>query len=153
MDIEEIIQRIIDNGNVEDMHKLSDMLEDTMETIQKYDEDCYKEYEMELYEIAYGKRLPNEFKIEWVKNMNPIAKWDLEEIKNIYSRYNIDIPLHSFFVIINLLYSDMENSLGQVNTEEDLTKYIQASNDWYYDEDAKNTQEAKLLAYWKYIVN
>ena len=33
MDIEEIIQKIIDNGKVEDMEELSDMLEDTMEII------------------------------------------------------------------------------------------------------------------------
>lgn len=49
MDIEEIIQKIVDNGRVEDMETLSDILEDTMELIQKYDPDCYKEYEMELY--------------------------------------------------------------------------------------------------------
>lgn len=153
IDIEEIIQRIIDNGNIQDMHTLSEILEDTMEIIEKYDEECYKEYEMELYTMAYGKKLPDKIKFEWVKNMKPIARWGLEEIKDIYSRYDIDIPLYSFFVIINLLYSDMKNSLGQIENEEDLTKYIQATNDWYYDEDAKNTEEAKLLAYWKHIVN
>lgn len=153
MDIEEIIQKIIDNGKVEDMETLSDILEDTMEEIEKYDKKCYDKYVMELYKMAYGKKLPDKLKIKWVNNMNPVARWGIEEIKDIYSRYEVNIPLYSFFVIINLLYSDMVNSLGRINNEDDLIRYIQATNDWYYDEDAYNTEEAKLLAYWEYIVN
>ena len=37
MDIEEYIERIVDNGKIEDMQELSDMLEDTMEIIKDYD--------------------------------------------------------------------------------------------------------------------
>ena len=53
MDIEEIIQKIVDNGKVEDMKTLSDILEDTMEELKKYDQDCFNEYMMELYKMAY----------------------------------------------------------------------------------------------------
>lgn len=156
MDIEEIIQKIVDNGRIEDMEELSDILEDTMEEIEKYDKECYDKYIMKLYKMAYGKKLPDKLKIQWVNNMKPVARWgieQIEEIKDIHSRYEVNIPLYSFFVIINLLYSDMANSLGGINNEDDLTRYIQATNDWYYDEDAHNTEEAKLLAYWEYIVN
>ena len=38
MDIEDYIERIIDNGKIEDMQELSDMLEDTMEIIKESDE-------------------------------------------------------------------------------------------------------------------
>ena len=41
MDIEEYIEKIVDNGRIEDMQELSDMLEDTMEIIKDYDEKCY----------------------------------------------------------------------------------------------------------------
>lgn len=153
MEIEDYIEKIVDNGRVEDMKALSDILEDTMEEIEKYDKKCYDKYVMELYKMAYGKKLPDKLKIKWVNNMNPAARWGIEEIKDIYSRYEVNIPLYSFFVIINLLYSDMVNSLGRINNEDDLTRYIQAANDWYYDEDAYNTEEAKLFAYWEYIVN
>lgn len=156
MDIEEIIQKIVENDRVEDMETLSDILEDTMEELEKYDKDCFDKYMMELYKMAYGKKLPDKIKIEWVNNMKPVARWgveQIEEIKDIHLRYGINMPLYSFFVIINLLYSDMVNSLGEINSEEDLTRYIQATNDWYYDEDAYNTEEAKLLAYWEHIVN
>lgn len=156
MDIEEIIQKIVDNGRIEDMKTLSDMLEDTMEELEKYDKNCFDKYMMKLYKMAYGNVLPDKLKIQWVNNMKPAARWQveqIEEIKNIYRRYGVNMPFYSFFVIINLLYSDMSNSLGEINNEEDLTRYIQATNDWYYDEDAYNTQEAKLLAYWEYVVN
>ena len=40
MEIEDYIEKIVDNGRVEDMEELSDMLEDTMEIVQKYDILC-----------------------------------------------------------------------------------------------------------------
>ena len=46
MDIEEYIEKIVDNGKIEDMQELSDMLEDTMEIIKDYDKECYKDFEM-----------------------------------------------------------------------------------------------------------
>lgn len=153
MDIEEIIQKIVDDGRIEDMHELSDILEDTLEMLEKYDKECYKEYEMKLYEMAYGKVLTDEIKIKWVEKMRPSAKWRIEEAQEIYARYGIEMPFYSFFVIINMIFSDMNRVLGIGNDEETINKYIDATQNWYFDEDAQNTQEAKLYNYWKYIVN
>jgi hypothetical protein len=153
MDVEEIIQVIVDNGRLEDMHELSDMLEDTIEMLKEYYPEEYKKYQMQLYEMAYGEILCDELKIEWVKNMRPEARWNIEEIEDIYQRYGLEMPLYSFFVIMNMLYSDLGRALGEVNNNDSLTKYIQATKDWYFDEDARNTQEVKLYNYWKYIVN
>lgn len=153
MDIEEIIQVIVDNGKIEDMHELSDILEDTIEIIKDYDNECYKEFEMKLYEMAYGKKLTDDMKREWVKKMRPMPKWSEEEVQEIYSKYVIEMPFYSFFVIINMMYSDMGKILGTENDNETLIKYIEASQNWYFDEDTINTQEAKLYNYWKYIVN
>ena len=153
MHVEKMIQRIVDNGRQEDMEELSEILEDLMYKLKEYDEKDYKKYEMSLYEMAYGKQLTDEMKLEWVKDMKPMGKWDFQEIEQIYSRYEIDVPIYSFYVVVNLLFSDMKRTLGTADEEEDLIKYIQAAHDWYYDEDATNTEEAKLYAYWKYIVN
>ena len=75
MDIEEYIEKIVDNGKIEDMETLSDLLEDTLEIIKDYDKDCYKEMEMKLYTMAYGKKLTDNMKREWVKKMRPMSKW------------------------------------------------------------------------------
>lgn len=153
MEIEDIIQTIIDNGSIEDMHKLSDILEDSLEMLEKYDKECFEKYEMELYEMAYGQNLTDKTKIEWVKTMQPSAKWRVEEAQEIYSKYGIEMPFYSFFVIINMMFSDMNRVLGMGDDQESINKYINATQDWYFDEDATNTQEAKLYNYWKYIVN
>ena len=152
MDIEEYIEKIVDNGKIEDMQELSDMLEDTMEIIKDYDEKCYKEFEMKLYEMAYGKKLTDNMKREWVKKMRPMSKWTEEEVKNIVSQYGFEVPYMSAFVILNMLYSDMKSAFGDGNDEESLKRYLRGTNDWYFDEDAKVDGEEKLFNYKKYIV-
>ena len=152
MDIEEYIEKIVDNGKIEDMQELSDMLEDTMEIIKDYDEKCYKDFEMKLYEMAYGKKLTDNMKREWVKKMRPMSKWTEEEVKNIVSQYGFEVPYMSAFVILNMLYSDMKSAFGDGNDEESLKRYLRGTNDWYFDEDAKVDGEEKLFNYKKYIV-
>ena len=132
MDIEEYIEKIVDNGKIEDMETLSDMLEDTMEIIKDYDEKCYKDFEMKLYEMAYGKKLTDNMKREWVKKMRPMSKWTEEEVKNIVSQYGFEVPYMSAFVI--------------------LKRYLRGTSDWYFDEDAKVDGEEKLFNYKMYIV-
>lgn len=152
MDIEEYIERIVDNGKIEDMQTLSDMLEGTMEIIKDYDKECYKEFEMKLYEMAYGKVLTDEMKREWVKKMRPMSKWTEEEVKNIVSQYGFEVPYMSAFVILNMLYSDMKSAFGDGNDEESLKRYLRGTSDWYFDEDAKVDGEEKLFNYKMYIV-
>ena len=152
MDIEEIIQVIVDNGRVEDMRTLSDMLEDTLEIIEKYDKECYDKYMMKLYVLAYGKVLTDNMKREWVKKMRPMSKWTEEEVKNIVNQYGFEVPYMSAFVILNMLYSDMESAFGDGNDEESLKRYLRGTRDWYFDEDAKVDGEEKLFNYKMYIV-
>lgn len=152
MDIEEYIEKIIDNGKIEDMQELSEMLEDTMEIIKDYDKDCYKDFEMKLYVLANGKVLTDNMKREWVKEMRPMSKWTEEEVKNIASQYGFEVPYMSAFVILNMLYSDMKSAFGDGNDEESLKRYLRGTNDWYFDEDAKVDGEQKLFNYKMYIV-
>ena len=152
MDIEEYIEKIVDNGKIEDMQTLSELLEDTMEIIKDYDEKCYKDFEMKLYEMAYGKKLTDNMKREWVKKMRPMSKWTEEEVKNIVSQYGFEVPYMSAFVILNMLYSDMKSAFGDGNDEESLKRYLRGTSDWYFDEDAKVDGEEKLFNYKMYIV-
>ena len=152
MDIEEYIERIVDNGKIEDMQTLSELLEDTMEIIKDYDEKCYEDFEMKLYEMAYGKKLTDNMKREWVKKMRPMSKWTEEEVKNIVSQYGFEVPYMSAFVILNMLYSDMKSAFGDGNDEESLKRYLRGTSDWYFDEDAKVDGEEKLFNYKMYIV-
>ena len=103
MDIEEYIEKIVDNGKIEDMETLSDLLEDTLEIIKDYDKDCYKEMEMKLYTLAYGNHLNKSMAEEIVNNMRPFGeKFSLEQSREIQDRYNVNnIDLIEFYVVLN----------------------------------------------------
>ena len=103
MDIEEYIERIVDNGKIEDMEELSNMLEDTMEIIKDYDKECYKEMEMKLYTLAYGNHLNKSMAEEIVHKMRPFGeRFSLEETKEFQRQRGInDIDEYEFYVVFN----------------------------------------------------
>lgn len=146
MDIEEYIERIVDNGKIEDMEELSDMLEDTMEIIKDYDEKCYKEFEMKLYKMAYGNHLNKSMAQDIVNKMRPYGmRWNIEETESLQRQRGIeDIPKADFFVVINSAYNDYKDIFG-----EDLEGYIRFTIDFIKDEDAK---EGKVFQYFTQIV-
>lgn len=146
MDIEEIIQRIVDNGNVEDMHKLSDILEDVMEVIEKYDKECYDKYAMKLYKMAYGPTFTRQMAEEIVSKMRPVGKrWNMEDIQHIQEQYGLEnISTSSIFVVMNSAFNDFRDLFG-----DDLDKYIKYTMDFIHDEDAKPD---KVFLYYTTIV-
>ena len=146
MDIEEYIEKIVDNGKIEDMQELSDMLEDTMEIIKDYDEKCYKDFEMKLYKMAYGNHLNKSMAEDIVNKMRPFGKhWDYEETKNLQEQRGInDIDPIEFFVVLNSAYNDYKDIFS-----EDVEGYIRFTIDFIKDEDAK---EGKVFKYFTEIV-
>ena len=134
MEIEDYIEKIVNNGRIEDMKELSDILEDTMEIINKYDEQCYKEMEMKLYKMAYGNVLS--------KKMRPSGmRWTLDEIRNLQRQYGVDnINDVDFFIVMNSAYNDYRD-LFQDNIED----YMKFTIDFIEDEDAK--QDKVFLYY------
>ena len=145
MDIEEFIEKIVDNGKIEDMQELSDMLEDTMEIIKDYDEKCYEDFEMKLYKMAYGSHLNKSMAEEIVNNMRPFGKrWSLEESKKIQEQRGIkDIDPIEFFVVMNSAYNDYKDIFS-----EDIEGYIRFTIDFIKDEDAK---QDKVFIYYTEI--
>ena len=112
MDIEEYIEKIIDNGKIEDMQELSDMLEDTMEIIKDYDKECYKDFEMKLYKMAYGSHLNRTMAEKIVNKMQPYGmRWSFEETKNLQRQRGIDdIDEPSFYAVINSAFIKDEDA-------------------------------------------
>ena len=146
MDIEEYIEKIVDNGKIEDMQELSDMLEDTMEIIKDYDKECYKDFEMKLYKMAYGNHLNKSMAQDIVNKMRPYAqRWSYEESRNLQEQRGInDIDPIEFFVVLNSAYNDYKDIFS-----EDVEGYIRFTIDFIKDEDAK---EGKVFTYFTQIV-
>lgn len=147
MDIEETIQQIVDNGKIEDMETLSDMLEDTMEIIKEYDEDCYKKFEMKLYKMAYGETLNKEMAQEIVSKMRPYReRWTYEDTKQMQEQYGAtDIRPVDFYIVVNSAYNDYKDLFG-----ENIDNYIKFTLDFIEDEDAK---QGKVFKYFTTISN
>lgn len=145
MDIEEYIEKIVDNGKIEDMETLSDMLEDTMEIIKDYDKECYKEFEMKLYKMAYGNHLNKSMAEEIVHKMRPFAeRWSFEETRDLQRQRGInDIDEVEFYVVINSAYNDYKDLFN-----EDIESYIRFTIDFIKDEDAK---QDKVFIYYTEI--
>lgn len=147
--IKEYIEAIVANGKAEDMDRLSEMLQDTLYEIKDYNYDEFCDYKMELYEMAYGKTITREMAENWVNSMRPSAKWDFETTSAVKKKYNLaTIDDISFYVVMNMLYSDMHNILGDGDDEEGVIRYIEATKDWLNDEDIGKD---KLYNYWKYV--
>ena len=133
MDVEKIIEVIVDNGRVEDMEKLSDILEDTIEILEEYYPEKYKKYEMKLYEMAYGCVLTKDMAEEIVKKMKPYGeKWSIEETAQMQRSYDMNMRDIDFYVVINSAYNDYNDLF-----RDDTDKYIRFTYDFINDEDAK----------------
>ena len=89
---------------------------------------------------------------KWVSKMQPSGRWTLEEIEDIKSRYDTPMDVIPLYAIMNMLYSDMGDIIGEDINDDVLKNYVKASEDWYYDADAKHTEDEKLYCYLKYII-
>ena len=150
MEIREWISKIGENKKIEDMQKLGDMLAEIIYMTKDSHPEIYEKYKMCIYEIAFGKVLTKEMAEKWVKDMKPMAKWDYDTTTAVKKQYGItDIDDISFYVVMNMLYSDLSNVLGNGDTPESLEKYITATKDWLNDTDVSSD---KLYNYWRYLV-
>ena len=149
----EYIDMIINSTDDNKMHQLKEVLVNTISYISQVDPKIYAQIEDDLYEIVEGKKLNKERATQWVNKMIPKAKWTLADIETIKNEYKTEMPIIALYVVMNMLYSDLGDVLGEDNTEDTINKYIKASEDWYYDEDAAHTEDEKLYYYWKCIVN
>lgn len=152
MEIRKYIDKIGEKRNVEDMQKLGDMLSEIIYSTKESHPELYEKYKMELYVMANGQVLTDEMKREWVSEMKPLAKWTEDEIKTVAAKYGLKVPYMSAYVIANMLYSDMKNVFGSGDDEESLVKYLQATADWYDDEDSAVDGEEKLFNYRMYVI-
>lgn len=142
-----MIEKIINDGRIEDMHELSEILEDVLEHLKHCDEEKYKKYEMCLYKMAYGDVLTEEMAKEIVSNMRPFGmRWDMQEIQRIQEQRGLtNIRDIDFFVVMNSAYNDYRNLFN-----DDVEMYVRYTLDFIEDEDAK---QGKVFLYFTEIPN
>ena len=141
MKIEHYIRKIVDDGDRREMEELSDILADVINIVKRYDEDCYNEYKMKLYKMAYGNQLTEDMAEDIVKKMKPVGeRWSIDETEQMQRDYGInDIKPADFYSIMNMAFNDFRNVFG-----DNLETYIRYTEAFINDEDAK---PGKVLNY------
>lgn len=133
MKIKQMLTKIIENGNIEDMYKLNDMFDELICELKEQKPRLYKEYKEELYEIAYGKVLTEEMAHEIVENMKPLGEyWDINTIKQIKSSAGLTYNDYDFYIVMNSLVNDY----GEIIDKEDIEIYVKMAKAFIEDEDA-----------------
>ena len=143
--IRKYIEKIGEKRNVEDMEALGDILADLIEDMKEEHYDLYKDYKLDLYEMAYGKKISEDMADKWVKEMKPVGiHWTMEETTNAMNDLGYSFNEIDFYVVANMMYNDYYNLV-----KEDETLALKLASDWLNDEDAK---EDKLYCYWKHVI-
>lgn len=145
MDIEENIRQIVDNGNVDKMYELTELFEEAIEDMERFDEKCAKKYKMKLYILANGKVLNKELAEGIVRKMKPNGmRWSFEETIEMQDRYNLNhINPADFFVVMNSAYNDYRSLFG-----DNIDSYVQFTINFIEDEDAV---DGKVFTYFTTI--
>lgn len=132
MKIKEMLTKIIDKGNIEDMYKLNEILDELICDLKEQKPKLYKEYKKQLYELAYGKVILEDKAKEIVENMKPYGEhFKMEEAKRIKEEHSIKHSASDIYLVINSLYNDYHEILG-----EDNDTYIKMTKLWLNDTDS-----------------
>lgn len=139
--IKKYIQKIADDGNIQEMEDLSDILDEVIMDIYNYDKKKAEKYEMELYRMAYGDILSKEMAEEIIFKMQPYGqRWSLEEIRRIQNQYGLEsIREVDFWIVMNAAYNDFRDIF-----DDNVDLYVKYTRDFIEDEDAK---EGKVFLY------
>ena len=139
------MEKIIKDGNTENMRTLSKAFDKAMHHLKECDKECYEDIEMCLYEAAFGKVLNEEMAQKIILNMKPYGMhWTLEETKNVQLSNNLSgIRAIDFWIVMNAAYNDYYNLFT-----EDISAYVSFAKAFINDEDAK---EGKVFTYFTKI--
>ena len=144
-EIKGYIRKIVDDGDQQEMEELSDIFDEVVYVIKKYNENLFDEYKIILYRMAYGDRLNQEMAEDIVRKMRPYQmRWSLQETKQIQNDYDLNnINDLDFFVVINSAYNDYKDLFG-----DNIEMYARFTKDFIEDEDAK---DGKVFKYFSII--
>lgn len=132
MKIKQMLAKIIDKGNIEDMYKLNDMMDELICDLKEQKPRLYKEYKRELYEIAYGNVILEDKAKEIVENMKPYGEYyNLDDAKKIKDSYSIKHSVSDVYLVVNSLYNDYHDLF---NDNDDM--YAKMTELWLNDADS-----------------
>ena len=132
--IKKMIEKIVDDGSVEEMHELSDVLQDLMKIVQNYSPEKYKEYEICLYKMAYGSNFTPDMAQDIVSRMQPYGEhWNMEQTRQVQDEYGMQhLNPIDFYIVLNSAYNDYRELF-----RDNMDMYVKFTQLFMEDEDGK----------------
>lgn len=131
--IKEYISKIVENGKAEDMNKLSDMLDETIEMIKDNEPEKYKKYKLKLCGMAYDYQINRDLAEEIVSKLKPLGeKWIFEETSKVRNQYGINATDSDFYLVMNGMINDYQDVID----ETDIETYAKISDKFINDIDS-----------------
>ena len=139
------IKKIIDSNDMNKLKLLANETIDILDCLESLDEDKYAKYELDIYELNYGKKISEDIATKWVENMKPYGqKWSIDETNMALRDKNWNLDPVEFYVVANMMFNDYnEIILDNVDLAFEMAKQ------WLTDSDVKSN---KLYNYYKYVV-
>lgn len=135
------IDKIVKNGNQEDMECLTTMFVDLMSEVKDSKPTLYKKYRTKLMGMAYNYKIDEELAHEIVEDMRPLGEyWDVETVKSVIG--NDMHSLEEMYVVMNSLANDYKD----VISVEEAETYVKMAHAWLDDVDGKEHK------FWNYFV-
>lgn len=86
--LREDVAKIVSNGNIEDMKKLSEIFDDVIYALKDYDEESFEKYATCIYTMANGYELNRTMAEKIVNSMKPIGQhWTIEQTTSVKNQY------------------------------------------------------------------
>lgn len=85
---------------------------------------------------------------EWVKHMNPPARWTMEQTTAVMRQHGYDHRACEFYAVMNSLASDYGKTMARYGADR-TDVWADLAHDWLDDIDA---EEDKAGRYWRDIV-
>lgn len=133
--MKEYIEKIVANGNQEDMECLSDILTNLLCQLKESNYDEFKKYKNKIKGMAYNYEIDEELAKEIVEDMKPLGEyWSMETIASVIG--NDNHRLCDMYVVMNSLVNDYQN----VVNPDDVETYIKMAHAWLDDVDGKDNK-------------
>ena len=132
MKIKDTLKVIIDKGNIEDMYKLNDMMDELICDLKEENPKLYHEYKKDLYEIAYGKVITEQKAKDIVEHMKPYGMhYSMDDARRVKDNYSIKHTISDVFLVLNSMYNDYHELVGENNE-----MYYKMTKLWLNDVDS-----------------
>lgn len=129
--MKEYIQKIVLNGNQNDMECLSEIMVEMLYDLKETNYDKFTKYKNKIKGMAYDYKIDGELAMEIVENMRPYGEvWSMETIQSVIG--NDNHRLEDMYVVMNSLANDYSDI---INVEEAET-YVKMARAWIDDADA-----------------